>query len=143
MSTVENGSSITVHYVGTFEDGTTFDNSRDRGEPLAFEVGSGNMIKGFSDACVGMTAGGTKSVTIHPEHAYGDVDPNAVGTIPRSQFPNDFEPVVGATVLGQNDLGQKMMATIKSHDENSVELDFNHPLAGKVINFDIELLSVS
>ena len=86
--------------------------------------------------------GDTKSVRIEPAHAYGDVDEDAIGQIPKSQFPSDFQPVVGGAVMGQNDLGQKMMAIIKSHDENNVLLDFNHPLAGKTIDFEIELLSI-
>lgn len=143
MSTVENGTKVTVHYVGTFEDGTKFDSSVERGEPLAFEVGSGNMIKGFNDACIGMVVGDKKTITLTPDLAYGDVDPNASGSIPKTQFPADFAPVVGGTVIGQNDMGQKMMASIKSHDDVNVELDFNHPLAGKTLNFEIEVMSVN
>ena len=142
MGTVEKGQNVSVHYVGTFTDGTTFDSSHDRNEPLAFEVGSSHMIKGFNDALIGMTVGDTKTVCIQPDQAYGSIDESAVGLVPKSNFPGDFEPVVGGTVIGQNDVGQKMMATIKSHDETNIELDFNHPLAGKTLNFQIELLSV-
>jgi len=143
MSIVENGNKVTVHYVGSFTDGTKFDSARDRGEPMTFDVGSTQIIKGFSDAVVGMSVGETKTVQVSPPDAYGNVDPNAVGAVPLDRFPGEFTPVVGGTVIGQNDLGQKMMATITAFDDANISLDFNHPLAGKTLQFDIELVGIT
>ena len=143
MSKVENGQNVSVHYVGTLDDGTEFDSSRSRGETLTFQVGSGQMISGFDSAVVGMALGETKKITLNPDQAYGQVDPNNVHTVPSNAFPGDFEPVVGATVVGMNEDGQQMMAKIERFDAAGVTLDFNHPMAGKNLNFEIELLDIS
>ena len=142
MNKVENGQNIRVHYVGTFEDGTEFDSSRSRGEALTFQVGSGQLIEGFSSGVVGMTPGETKNITLSPEDAYGEVNPEAVQTFPTNVFPDDFEPIVGATVMGHDDGGRQMMAKIEAHDDEGVTLDFNHPMAGKTLNFEVEVLSI-
>ncbi len=143
MSKVQNGQNVSVHYVGTLEDGTKFDSSHDRGETLNFQVGSGQMITGFDKAVVGMQVGEKKSITLAPSDAYGDTDPNAVTDIPKSNFDPSFEPVVGHTVVGQNEMGQQMMAKIEAINESSLTLDFNHPLAGKNLSFDIELVGIT
>ena len=142
MSKVENGQNISVHYIGTLDDGTEFDSSRSRDETLSFQVGSGQLIEGFSKAVIGMSVGETKSVRLSPTEAYGESDPQQVQPVPANAFPNDFEPVVGAHVVGQNELGQQVMAEIKTFDDESVTLDFNHPMAGKSLNFEIELVSI-
>ena len=140
---VESGQNASVHYVGTFDDGTEFDSSRSRGEPLIFEVGSGNMITGFSDAVVGMSVGDVKNVRLEPAEAYGEADPNALHKLPKSQFPSDFEPQVGSTVYGQTDTGEQMAAVIDSYDDDGIVLNFNHPMAGKALNFEIELVDIT
>ncbi len=142
MSKVENGQNISVHYVGTLDDGTEFDSSRTRNEELTFEVGSGQLIEGFNNAVIGMQVGETKKITLSPEEAYGPLNPEAVQTVPTNLFPETFEPVVGATVVGQNELGQQMMAKIEDFNDESITLDFNHPMAGKSLNFEIELMSI-
>ena len=142
MSKVTNGQNVSVHYVGKLEDGTEFDSSRPRGETLDFEVGSGQMIEGFDTAVVGMTIGETKNITLAPDKAYGELDPEAVKEVPMANFDPSFEPVVGHTVMGQNELGQRLMAKIEAITDDTVTLDFNHPLAGKSLNFEIELVSI-
>ena len=142
MLQVENGSKVSVHYRGTLNDGTEFDSSHSRGEPLTFEVGSGNMISGFDDAVQGMTVGETKNITLTPDQAYGDVNPDAIAAVPKSSFPPEFEFQVSGMVQGQNQLGQPMMGTINEVKEESVTIDFNHPMAGKDLNFEIELVSI-
>ena len=143
MSKVEDGQSISVHYVGKFDDGTEFDSSRSREEPLAFQVGSGNMITGFNDAVVGMTIGEVKNIRLSPAEAYGDIDPGAIHKIPTSQFEDNFVPQQGLSVYGQSETGERMMAIIDSHDEDGVVLNFNHPMAGKALNFEIELVEIT
>ena len=142
MSKVKNGDTVSVHYVGTFEDGTEFDSSHSRNDPLSFEVGAGNMIPGFESAVGGMTVGETKSISLSPDDAYGDINPVAVQEIPRGNFAPDFEFQVDATIYGHDDSGQPMMAKIVSLNEDTVKLDFNHPLAGKNLKFEIELIEI-
>jgi len=142
MSKIKNGQTVSVHYVGTFEDGTEFDSSRQRDEPLSFQVGSGQLIPGFNDAVVGMALGETKQVCLNPPEAYGEIDPEAVQTVTKDVFPGDFDPVIGQTVVGQNENGDQMMAKINSFNDEGITLDFNHPMAGKTLNFEIEVISV-
>ena len=139
---IKNGKVVNVHYVGTLSDGTEFDNSRTKGTRLKFEIGSGRMLPGFENAVISMNVGETKKFSLTSEQAYGSPNPEAVQSVPRTQFGTGGEISVGTTVTGQNPNGQPVRATVKSIDEDTVLLDFNHPLAGKDLNFDIELLSV-
>jgi FKBP-type peptidyl-prolyl cis-trans isomerase 2 len=142
MSTVEKGQTVSVHYVGTFDDGTEFDNSRLRGEPLSFEVGSGQVIAGFDAAVQGLLAGETKQFTVDPGDAYGDVDPKGFVTVDRKECP-DIEPArVGEYMHGTTENGDRISCRIHACDENEVTLDYNHPLAGKILKFDVELISI-
>jgi len=137
------GQTVTVHYTGTFDDGTEFDSSKSRG-PLSFQVGSGQMITGFDTAVVGMTVGESKSINLTPENAYGNTSDELIQNISTTLFPEEFEFIVGATVRGEAPTGQPLLAQIVSSDaaEGIVVLDFNHPMAGKHLNFEIELLTV-
>tara|TARA_Y100001973_G_C5176956_1_gene322532 strand:+ start:392 stop:817 length:426 start_codon:yes stop_codon:yes gene_type:complete len=138
---VENGSTVSFHYTGTLEDGTEFDSSRDR-DPLTSQVGTGGLIPGFENALIGMAAGEKKTFTIEAKDAYGEQEPEAIQEYERALFPEGFEAEVGMMVQGQNELGQLRNATIVESSEASVTLDFNHPLAGKDLSFDIEVVSV-
>ena len=138
---VKNGNNVSVHYRGTFNDGTEFDNSRIRGQILKFEIGSGRMITGFNDAVVGMSVGETRSIKLRPEDAYGPRQEDAVRTVPKSSFGEDFEVRIGEMIQGNGPRGP-FMAKIEEELDEGIVLDFNHPLAGKEINFDIELLSI-
>ena len=139
---VEDGKTVCFHYVGTLDDGTEFDNSRSRGEPLTGHIGQGQLIPGFESALIGMTPGEKKTVLIESHDAYGEYNPEAVQTVSLTRFPEDFVPEVGGQVQGQNQSGQAFNATIKESTEEDVVLDFNHPLAGKSLNFEIEVVSV-
>jgi len=141
-SKVKDGNTVSVHYVGTLDDGTEFDNSRHREEALSVKVGSGQLISGFDAALTGMKIGEVKNVQLAPEEAYGDVVTEAYQTVPHVAFPENFEFKVGGMVQGQDSAGQAMAARIDSVGDESVVLDFNHPLAGKTLNFEIELLSI-
>ena len=143
MSKVKDGQTVNVHYVGTLEDGTEFDSSRTRGEPLSFQVGAGQLIKGFDSAVKEMVMGETKSICVEPSEGYGERNSNAVQEVPLDRFPSDFEFKEGTTVYGKNQQGQQMMAKVEAIATDSVTLDFNHPLAGKTLNFEIELLDVT
>ena len=142
MSEVKAGQTITVHYTGTFDDGTEFDSSRTR-EPLSFQVGAGQMISGFDAAVVGMVIGESKTIRLNPEDAYGTPSDQLIQNISTTLFPEGFEFIAGATVRGQAPNGQPLLARIESinEDENIVVLNFNHPMAGQHLNFEIELLT--
>ena len=142
MSTAKNGDNVSVHYVGTLNDGTKFDSSRDRGEPISFTVGAGQMISGFNDAVVDMNVGETKTITLEPDQAYGDLNPDAIQEFPKDQFPENFEFISGGVVQGQYPDGSGFTATITEVKDSTATLDFNHPMAGKTLNFEIELVAV-
>ena len=140
MSIIMKGQTVGVHYVGTFDDGTEFDNSRTRGNPLFFKVGERQVINGFETAVMGMSVGETKSFTITPEQAYGNNDPNLLRELPRTNFPPDFVFKEGMMVEMNSQQGKPFPAQITSFTEDTVTLDFNHPLSGKTLNFEIELV---
>ena len=141
MSEVKTGQTVNVHYVGTFDDGTEFDSSRARGETIAFQVGSGQMISGFDLAVADMSVGETKTIRLEPAEAYGDKREDLVQTFPQSIFPEGFEFKAGAVVKGQHPSGAPLLAKIQSTTDDSVVLDFNHPMAGMCLNFEIEVVS--
>ena len=138
---VTNGQNVSVHYVGTLSDGTEFDNSRTRGQTLDFQLGSGQLLAGFNDAIVGMSIGETKTISLSADEAYGQPQQEAIQNVPRSAFADDFEFVVGGTVQGTGPAGQ-FIAKVQSVNEEVVTLDLNHPLAGKDLTFEVELVSV-
>ena len=138
---VTNGHKVSVHYRGILSDGTEFDNSRLRGQPLSFTLGDGNMISGFNDNVLGMSIGDTKTFTLDSKSAYGSRDEQAVQNIPRSAFEPDFEFIVDEIIRGQTPDGP-FVAKILSLQDDSVTLDFNHPLAGQDLTFEVELMTV-
>lgn len=140
---VVKGDKVKVHYRGTLtENGLEFDSSYERNETLNFEVGSGQMIQGFDNALLGMEKGDTKQVTISANEAYGESREEAIQSVPKTNFPPNFDGKVGSMVQGQNQMGQPIQALIVEEQEDSYVLDFNHPLAGKELNFSIELVDV-
>ena len=142
MSTVQNGNTVTIHYTGTLNDGSEFDSSVGR-DPLSFEVGSGQVIPGFDSAVLGMEEGESKTFTLTSDEAYGPSNPAAIQIVEKTNFPEDFEINVGQSVTGQNGDGQMFNATIVSEQDDTVTLDFNHPLAGKDLTFDIQLVGLA
>ena len=142
MSTVENGNTVSVHYTGTLNDGTQFDTSQGR-DPLSFQVGNGQVISGFDNAVVGMVVGESKTFTIPAEEAYGLKNEDAIQEVSKTRFPEGYDAEVGQTVTGQNEVGQNFQALIIAETEETVTLDFNHPLAGQDLTFDVELVSVA
>ena len=142
MSKVENGSSVKIHYKGTLDDGTIFDDSRDREQTLDFKLGEGKLLPEFESAVMGMILGETKTFKIESTSAYGELIEDAIVKVPRSSFPEDFDFTAGNMVMGKNASGHQIQATILSHDDETVVLDHNHPLAGQDLNFEVELLEV-
>jgi len=138
---VKEGDKIKVEYTGTLEDGTEFDSTaKHGGQPLEFEVGSGQLIKGFDNAVMGMEKDEEKEITLQPDEAYGQPNPEMVKKVPRNQLPQDQEPKVGMILaLGTPD-GKQFPAKITEVTDEEVSIDLNHPLAGKVLTFKIKVV---
>ena len=132
-----------THYRGTFNDGTQFDSSYDRGEPLEFVCGAGQMIRGFDAAVADMEVGQTVDVHLMPEEAYGMPDPNAVFTVEIAQLPGSEGLSEGQQVYLTNQFGQPFPVKVAAKDETTITFDANHEMAGKELNFRIELVEVS
>ena len=136
------GKTCRTHYRGTFNDGTQFDSSYDRGEPLEFVCGAGQMIRGFDAAVADMEVGQTVDVHLMPEEAYGMPDPNAVFTVEIAQLPGAEELEAGQQVYLTNQFGQPFPVKVTAKDETTITFDANHEMAGKELNFRIELVEV-
>lgn len=131
-----------THYRGTFNDGTQFDSSYDRGEPLEFICGAGQMIQGFDAAVDDMEVGQIVDVHLMPEEAYGAADPNAVFTVEIAQLPGSENLEAGQQVYLTNQFGQPFPAKVTAKEETTITFDANHEMAGKELNFRIELVEV-
>ena len=136
------GDRVEIHYVGTLEsDGSQFDSSRDRGQPLGFTVGQGQMIKGFDDGVLGMKIGEQKTLVLPPALAYGDVSPENILKVPKKDVVDavgEAECVVGAKLM----VGPGVPATITEITDDEIALDANHPLAGQTMKFEVELMEI-
>ncbi len=139
--TIKKGDKVHIHYTGTLDSGEVFDSSDGR-EPLEFEAGAGNVIKGFDDAIIGMKKGEEKSFRIKALEAYGERDPNLLSEVPREGLPKDSEPKEGMQVMVTLPTGQQMPALISKVTEDHITLDLNHPMAGKDLSFKIKVHDV-
>ncbi len=138
---IEAGKNVKVHYKGTLDDGSVFDSSEGR-DPIEFQMGSGSLIPGFEAAVAEMEIDETRSVTIPSAEAYGDVNEDMVGEIPRSNLPDDIEPEVGM-VLSMHAPDGEMPVRVVAVDEENLTLDANHPLAGQNLTFELTLIEVN
>ena len=142
MTQVKTGDTVRIHYTGTLADGSTFDSSAGR-DPPEFTVGSGHIIPGHDKATPGMTVGDTKTVDVVADEAYGQPDPAARQAVPRTEIPGDVPLDLGTQLQVQTPDGQVMAVTVAEVTEAEVTLDANHPLAGKDLTFDIELVEIA
>ncbi len=142
MQKPQSGDTVRVHYTGTLEDGTQFDSSRGA-EPLEFAMGQGQLIAGFENAVAGLAVGERCTVTLSPEQGYGDVNEAMIQDVPREMMPDDVELEVGMVLQGRAEDGRVDNFTVVSFTDEQVKLDANHPLAGKALTFDIELVSIA
>ncbi len=131
-----------THYRGTFNDGTQFDSSYDRGEPLEFVCGAGQMIRGFDAAVADMEVGQVMDVHLMPEEAYGMPDPAAVFTVEIAQLPGSEKLETGQQAYLSNQYGQPFPVKVTAKDDTTITFDANHEMAGKELNFRIELVEV-
>lgn len=140
MKKVQNGDTVTVNYTGKFEDGTVFDTSMVEGrEPIKTKLGEGNLISGFENGLIDMGVGEKKTITINPADAYGEYNEQMIQEVPKTQMPGEVE--VGITLQADTQMGT-INFVVKEVKEETVVLDANHPLAGKTLVFDLELVDV-
>jgi peptidylprolyl isomerase len=136
------GDRVRVHYRGTLNDGTEFDSSFG-GEPLEFTLGEGMVIPGFENAIIGMQAGETKTVSIPPDEGYGPYVDELIAVVQRSVLPADLEPGVGMQLEAKGEDGTVTVVTVTEVSDDTVTLDANHELAGKDLNFEIQLVEAA
>lgn len=136
------GKTCRTHYRGTFNDGSQFDSSYDRGEPLEFICGVGQMIRGFDAAVADMEVGQSVDIHLTPEEAYGMPDPNAIFTVEIAQLPGAEGLEAGQQVYLSDQMGRPFPVKVAAKDEKTITFDANHEMAGKELNFHIELVEV-
>ena len=140
MAQAKSGDTVKVHYTGRLEDGTIFDSSRER-EPLKFIIGEEQVIPGFENGIIGMDIGDTKTISIPPGDAYGPKYPGWPRTVKSEQLPEGFTPSIGSLLQVQQPDGEVIRVMITHVTADEVTLD-NHPLAGKALMFDVELMAI-
>lgn len=136
---IENNNTVSVHYTGSLADGTIFDSSLDR-EPLTFKIGEGQLISGFENAILGKNVGDKVKVNIPCTEAYGELREDLYVEVNKEQLPGEVE--VGMSLQAQSNDGNVINVIVKEILENSVIIDGNHPLAGKELIFDIEIMDI-
>jgi len=142
MSNVENGLFVSIDYKGTLENGTVFDTSADR-QPLEFQMGEGQVIKGVEENLMGMALNEKKSFTIMPEKAYGERDESLTQNFAKSDLPSEMDPQPGQVIGLQTPNGQQIPGTITEVRDEDFSVDLNHPLAGETLTFDVEVVGIN
>ncbi len=137
------GKKVKIHYVGTLDDGSQFDSSVDRGEPIEFVCGAGQVIPGFDEAVKEMTVGEKRDIHIEPADAYGEYNEAMVQEVPLSAIPNADQLPVGQQIYMQGPGGQPIPVVVTKIEDGVATFDMNHPLAGKPLNFALELVEVA
>lgn len=137
---IDEGTGVTLHFTLKLEDGTVVDSTRDK-SPASFQLGDGNLPPGFEHPLKGLEAGDTGSFEIAPEHAFGQHNPQNIQLLKRDDFEND-EPEVGMLMSFADAAGGELPGVIKRIEGEQVEVDFNHPLAGRTLTFEVEVLAV-
>jgi peptidylprolyl isomerase len=141
LSKAKDGDTVKVHYTGTLENGEVFDTSAEK-EPLEFTLGQGQLIPGFEKAVVGMNVGDSTKVDIPSDEAYGEEREDLIINVPKDQLPEGVSPEVGMQLQVNQPNGQPVPVRVTKVGETDLTLDANHPLAGKDLTFDIELVEV-
>ncbi len=141
MAQVKHGTTVKVHYTGKLEDGTIFDTSAKR-DPLQFKIGEGQVISGFEQAVVGMNPSESITVKVPADKAYGPHREEMVLVVDQNQIPKNLKLELGLQLQIPQKDGQKAIVAVTNISESSVTLDANHPLAGKDLTFDIQLIEI-
>jgi len=142
MTKLKAGDKVKVHYIGKLKDGTEFDNSRKRNEGLEFKIDDDKLLKGFNNAVKDLDVGGKTNIELEAKDAYGEYLKEALIIVKKSEFPPEMEFKLNLFVQGQDQLGRPVQGQIVKIEEESINLDLNHPLAGEDLKFEIELLEI-
>jgi peptidylprolyl isomerase len=142
MAKAKNGDTVKVHYTGKMDDGKVFDTSMDR-EPIEFKLGSNQVIPGFENSIIGMEVGEKKNVEIASNDAYGKYRSELVLQIPKAQIPAEVETKVGDKLQMKSDKGDTLVVVITKVNEDGITIDGNHPLAGKDLQFELEVMEIN
>lgn len=142
MSQVKENDKVKVHYTGKLDNGQVFDSSVDRGQPIEFTVGQGQMIPGFEKGIMGMAVNEKKTITIPSEEAYGERNNDLLKEVPNEQLPPEIKPEVGMGLVSKGPQGQEIQLVVAEVKDNSIIVDANHPLAGQDLTFDLELVEI-
>lgn len=142
MSQVKKDDTVKVHYTGKLEDGQVFDSSIERGEPIKITIGQGELIPGFEKGLIDMKVKEKKTINISKEDAYGAIREELVQEVPKSQLPEDIKPEVGMGLVSKTQNGQDINLVVKDVKEDSIVVDGNHPLAGKDLTFELEVVEI-
>ena len=139
---IKQGSKVSIEYEGSFDNGEVFDSSKNHGKPLDFEIGTKMIIPGLEKALMGMGKDEEKTIHIEVADAYGKPNPQAVQKIPRKNLPAEQKPEVGMMLVAQLPDGKGMPGKITEITEEEITIDFNHPLAGKALNFKVKVIEI-
>jgi len=142
MTKLKTGDKVKVHYVGTLKEGQVFDSSRDKDQPIEFSIDDGKLLKGFNDAVKELEVGDKKTISLTSEEAYGKYIDEAVITVPKSEFPEGMKYELNGLIQGQDNEGRPVQGQVVKIEEESINLDMNHPLAGEDLNFEVELVEI-
>ena len=141
MREAQQGDTVRIHYTGKLDDGTVFDSSEGR-EPLEFTIGQEQVIPGFEKGVLGMKPADTRSITIEPDEAYGPYQDDMVFEVDRDRLPGDMEPQIGMELRVRTPDDVMIPVVIVDVTDDKVTIDANHPLAGRALTFDIELVEI-
>ena len=142
MTQVKENNTVKVHYTGKLADGQVFDSSEGK-EPLAFTLGQGSLIPGFEKGLIDMKVNEKKTVNITKEDAYGELREDLIVEVPKSELPSELTPEVGMGLVSRTPEGQEINLLVVEVRQESVILDGNHPLAGKELIFDLEVVEIT
>ncbi|MFZ0489380.1 MAG: peptidylprolyl isomerase [Salegentibacter sp.] len=142
MSQVKQNDTVKVHYTGKLADGQVFDSSVERGEPIEFTLGQGQLIPGFEKGLIDMEVNEKKTINIPKDEAYGEPREELIQEVPKSQLPEEIKPEVGMGLVSKTPDGREMNLIVKDVKEDSIVVDGNHPLAGKDLIFDLEVVEI-
>ncbi|SHF56962.1 FKBP-type peptidyl-prolyl cis-trans isomerase SlpA [Salegentibacter echinorum] len=142
MSQVKENDTVKVHYTGKLADGQVFDSSVERGEPIEFTMGQGQLIPGFEKGLIDMKVNEKKTVNISKKEAYGEPREELIQEVQKSQLPEEIKPEVGMGLVSKSPDGQEMNLVVKDVKEDTIVVDGNHPLAGKDLVFDLEVVEI-
>jgi FKBP-type peptidyl-prolyl cis-trans isomerase SlpA len=141
MSQVKANNTVKVHYTGKLSDGQVFDTSEGK-EPIEFVLGQGQLIPGFEQGLIDMKVNEKKTITIAKEEAYGEVNEQLIQEVDKANLPQDMEPKVGMGLVSKSPDGQEMNLMVVDVKEKSIVVDGNHPLAGRDLVFDLEVVEI-